>query len=65
MKKAVYLCLSILKIRVIVMYEFWYDYVKPKYREKAELCHLDTDSFILYIKMGDIYADITKYVHQY
>ena len=32
------------------MYEFWYDYVKPKYNEKAKLCYMDTDSFILYIK---------------
>ena len=28
------------------MYEFWYDYVKLKYDEKAKLCHMDTDSFI-------------------
>ena len=23
------------------MYEFWYDYVKPKYGEKAKLCYID------------------------
>ena len=27
-----------------------YDYVKPKYREKAKLCYMDTESFIVYIK---------------
>ena len=28
------------------MYEFWYDYVKPRYgKKKAKLCHMDTDSF--------------------
>ena len=32
------------------MYEFWYDYVKPKYGEKAKLCYMDADSFIVYIK---------------
>ena len=42
------------------MYEFWYDYMKPKYTEKAKLCHMNTDSFILYMKIEDIYADITK-----
>ena len=37
------------------MYEFWYDYVKPKYREKAKLCYMDTDSFIIYRKMQKIH----------
>ena len=39
------------------MYEFWYDYVKPKC-EKAKLCYMDTDSFIVCIKTDDIYKDI-------
>ena len=39
------------------MNEFWYDYVKPKYGEKARLCDLDTGSFIVYIKTDDIYKD--------
>ena len=38
------------------MYEFWYDNVKPKYGEKAELCYWDTD--IVYIKTDGIYNDI-------
>ena len=33
-------------------------YVKPKYREKAKLCYMDTDSFIVFIKTEDIYKDI-------
>ena len=40
------------------MYKFWYDYVKPKYGEKAILCYIDTDSFIAYIKTDEIYIDI-------
>ena len=32
------------------MYELWYDYVKPKCTEKANLCYMGTDSFIVYIK---------------
>ena len=31
MNKAVYLGLSILEISKTLMYEFWYDYIKPKY----------------------------------
>ena len=42
------------------MYEFWYDYVKPKFDEKAKLCYMDTGSFIVYIKTDDIYNDIAK-----
>ena len=42
------------------MYEFQYDYVQPKYGEKAKLCYMDTDSFIIYIKTEDIYSDIAK-----
>ena len=37
------------------MYSFWYNYVKRKYGEKVKLCHMDTDSFIVYIKANDIY----------
>ena len=36
------------------MHEFWYDYVYPKYKEKAKLCYMDTCSFIVYIKTEDI-----------
>ena len=32
------------------MYEFWYDYAKPKYDRVAKPCYLGTDSFIIYIK---------------
>ena len=41
MIKPVYVGLSILDLRQTVMYEFWYDYVKPKYGENAKLCYMD------------------------
>ena len=44
MNKPVYLGLSILETSKMVMYEFWYDYVKPKH-QKAKLCYMDTVSF--------------------
>ena len=48
--KPVHLALSILELSKILMYEFWCDYLKPKYGEKAKLCYMDTDSFLVYIK---------------
>ena len=36
------------------MYEFWYEYVKPKHGKKAKLYFMDTDNFIVYIKTDDI-----------
>ena len=44
----------------ILIYEFWYDYVKQKYGERAKLCHMHTDSFIVYIKTDNIYKDIPE-----
>ena len=62
MNKSVYFGLSILEFSQILMYQFWYGYVKPKYDKKAKLCHMDTDSFIVYIKADDIYKDIAEHV---
>ena len=49
MNKPVYLGLSVWELSKIVVYEFWYGHVQPKYGEKAKLCYMDTDSFIVYI----------------
>ena len=48
---SVYLGLSILESSKILMYEFWYHYVKSKYGEKAKLCYMDTG--IVYIKADE------------
>ena len=53
MNKTIYLGLSILEISKILIYEFWYDYMKPKYDNKVKLCYMDTDSFIMDIKTND------------
>ena len=56
----VYLGLSILDLSKTVMYEFWYDYVKPKYGENAKHCYMDTDSFIVPVKADNIYKGIAE-----
>ena len=42
------------------MYEFWYDYLKPKYQDNIKLCYMDTDSFILQINTDDHFKDISN-----
>ena len=59
MNKPVYLGLSILDISKTKMYNFWYDYMKPKYDDKSKLCYMGTESFIVHIKTEDIYKDIS------
>ena len=56
--KLIYLGLSMLELSEILMYEFWYDYVKPKYGEKENLCYMETNNFIVYIKTNNIYKEI-------
>ena len=58
MNKPIYLGLSILNISKILMYEFWYDYLKPKYNDNVKLCYMYTDSFVMNIKTNDFYKDI-------
>ena len=58
MNKPLQLGLSTLDLINTVINEFLYDYIKPKYGEKAKLWYRDTDSFIVYIKTDDIYKDI-------
>ena len=60
MNKPIYLGLSILEISKILMYEFWYDYMKPKYNDNVKLWYMDTDSFIMNIKTNDFYEDIAS-----
>ena len=60
MNKPTYLGLSILDISKILMHEFWYDYMKPKYSTDVKLCYMDTDSFVMNIKTEDFYKDIAN-----
>ena len=64
MNKPVYLGMSILDISKTLMYEFWYDYIKPNYRDKAKLCYMDADSFIIHIKTEDLYKDVANDVEK-
>ena len=58
MNKPVYLGQAILDLSKIVMYEFHYDYMIPKYGDRLKLCYIDTDSLVYHIKTEDFYAGI-------
>ena len=58
MNKPVYLGQVILDLSKIIMYEFHYDYMVPKYGDRLKFCYMDTDSLVYHIKTEDFYADI-------
>ena len=60
MNKPICVGLSILEISKTLIYEFWYDYMKPKYANDVKLYYMDTDSFIMNIKTNDFYEDIAS-----
>ena len=65
MNKPIYLGMSILGISKTLMCEFWYDYIKAKYGERAKLCYTDTDSFVIHIITEDFYKDIANDVDRW
>ena len=65
MNKPIYLGMSVLDMSKTLMYEFWYDYIKPKHQDKAKLCYMDTDNFIIYIQTELFYKNIANDVEKW
>ena len=57
--------MSILDISKTFMYKFWYEYIKPKYGNRAKLCYTDTDSVIIHIITEDCFVDISDDVERW
>ena len=64
MNKPVYLGQAILDLSKTLMYEFHYDYMRPKYGSKVKLYYMDTDNFVYEIETEDFYRDIAKDVEK-
>ena len=65
MIKRLYLGMPKLDISKTLMYKFWYDYIKPKYGDRARLCYTDTDSFVIHFITEDFFEDISNYVEKW
>ena len=46
------------------MYKFWYDYIKPKYEDRAKLCHMDSWIHVICIETENFYKDIATDVEK-
>ena len=65
MNKPIYLGQAVLDFSKTLMFEIWYDYLKPMYGDKIRLCYTDTDSFIIHIKTDDFFKDISADVDKW
>ncbi|XP_071054946.1 uncharacterized protein [Onthophagus taurus] len=50
------ICFAVLEISKLLMYQFYYDFLKPKFGSEIQLCYMDTDSFTVSITTDDVYA---------
>ena len=63
--KPIYLGQAVLDLSKTLVFEFWYDYLKPMYGDKIIFCYTDTDSFIMHIKTDYFYKDISADVDKW
>ena len=63
--KPIYLGQAVSDLSKTLMFEFWYDYLKPMYVDRIRLCYTDTDSFIMHIKTNDFHKDISADVNKW
>ena len=63
--RPIYLGFCILNLSKIVIYQFHYETILPKYGSLAKLAYTDTNSFIYHIQTPDICKDMTKNLDAY
>ena len=66
LNKPVYVGMTVLDLSKLLMYQFWYKVLKPRYPEgKVRLCYTDTDSLILQVYTDDVYDDMKQNLDEY
>jgi hypothetical protein len=65
LNKPVYTGFTVLELSKLLMFQFWYQTIKPTYRDKAKLLYTDTDSLIIHIETEDVYQDMREHGETY
>jgi hypothetical protein len=60
LNRPVYIGQAVLDLSKHLMYDFWYNKIKLRYGEKAQLCYTDTDSLLFEVETPDAYADMKE-----
>ena len=63
--RPIYIGMCVLDLSKILLYDYYYNYLKPKYGENCQLLYTDTDSLLLHIHCEDFYKDIGETLHLY
>ena len=58
--RPIYIGMCVLDLSKILLYDYYYEHLKPKYGENVQLLYTDTDSLLLHIKCDDFYKDMGK-----
>ena len=64
LNKPIYMAMSILDYSKIHVYSFYYDVMKPKYKDNIKLVYTDTDSYVIKVETDDLYEDF-KEINEY
>ena len=63
--KPIYLGFSVLELSKLLMYELYYHKLQPYYNNNVKVHYMDTDSFILSIKTGDLIKDLEYFKNDF
>eukprot|EP01052_Picozoa_sp_SAG31_P037904 SAG31_NODE_4970_length_2827_cov_3.862903_1_plen_213_part_00 len=65
LNKPIYAGMCILDLSKLHMYRFHYDFIKPKYGDRAKLLFTDTDSLCYHVRTDDFYKDMKADADKY